>query len=130
MRFLWWILVIVVLGTSIGCTTQTTITDPSQVVFPDTAVSFRRTVEPFMAVTCAFSQCHGDVNPAGGIRLNDYTGILFSRGNLAVPGKPDESLIIQVMDKRIAHGVGTLDRVTPNHYAGMRRWIFEGALNN
>lgn len=130
MRFLMWAGTLCSIAGLSACSSQPMISDPSQVVFPDSAISFRATVQPFMTVTCAFSQCHGEMSPAGGVRLNDYTGILFSRGNLAVPGKPDESLIIQILDKRIAHAASVLDRVNANHYAGMRRWISEGALNN
>lgn len=115
---------------TVGCTSNPTITDPSQVVFPDTGVSYRSNVQPFMAVTCAAAGCHAETNAAGGVRLNSYEGIMFSRGNLAVPGKPDESLIIQVMDRRIAHSNSVIDRVTPNHLRGMRAWITAGALNN
>jgi len=119
----------ILLGAS-ACSTNT-ITNPQDVVFPDSGVSYIRHVQPFLTLSCGFAACHGDANPAGGVRLTSYTAVMFtSRPNLAVPGKPDESLIIQVLDKRIPHSIAVLDRVTSNQYRGMRRWITEGAINN
>lgn len=110
---------------------SSTITEPQDVVFPDSNVSFRGQVLPFMAVTCGVGGCHGDVAPAAGIRLTSYSTLMFDRPNLVVPNKPDESLIIQVLDGRLAHPWGSLHTViTAAQIKGMRTWILEGALNN
>lgn len=113
-----------------ACSGQPMLTSPEQIVFPDSAVSYRNHVQPFLTLTCAFAACHGDVNPAGGVRLTTYFTLFSDRANLLVPGAPDESLIIQVLDRRIPHSLDVLRPVNSNHIAGMRRWITEGALNN
>lgn len=108
-----------------------TITEPQDVVFPDSNVSFRGQVLPFMAVSCGVGGCHGDVAPAAGISLTSYSTLMFGRPNLVVPGKPDESLIIQVLDGRLVHPWGNLQTlVSAAQVKGMRKWISEGALNN
>lgn len=108
-----------------------TITEPQDVVFPDSNVSFQGQVLPFLAVTCGVGGCHGDVAPAAGIRLTSYSTLMFDRPNLVVPGKPDESLIIQVLDGRLAHPWGNLQTlVSTAQIKGMRTWVVEGALNN
>lgn len=113
-----------------SCSSQPMLTSPEQIVFPDSAVSYRNHVQPFLALTCAFSACHGDVNPAGGVRLTTYFTLFTDRANLVVPAAPDESLVIQVLDRRIPHSLDVMRPVNSNHIAGMRRWILEGALNN
>jgi hypothetical protein len=113
-----------------ACSGQPMLTSPEQIVFPDSAISYRNHAQPFLALTCAFAACHGDVNPAGGVRLTTYFTLFTDRANLVVPGAPDESLIIQVLDRRIPHSLDVLRQVNSNHIAGMRLWIREGALNN
>lgn len=110
-----------------GCT-QSTLTNPQSVVFPDTAVSYRAHVLPFLTLACG--QCHGESTKAGGIRLTSYSPLFFDRPNLVVPEKPDESLLSQVLEGIIRHPTGGLDRVLPNQIQGMRAWIKEGAFNN
>lgn len=107
------------------------ITEPQDVVFPDSNVSFRGQVLPFLAVTCAVSGCHGDIGAAAGIRLTSYSTLLFDRPNLVVPGKPDESLLMQVLDGRLLHPWGNIQAVvSTSQVRGMHTWINEGALNN
>ena len=107
------------------------ITQPGDVIFPDTNVSFRAHVQPFLAVSCGVGGCHSDVNPAGRIRLTSYTTLMFDRANLVVPNRPDESLIIQVLDGVYSHPWGLLqERINAYHRRGMRQWVLEGALNN
>lgn len=113
-----------------ACNSGGTITDPTQVVFPESGVSYVRHVKPFLALSCAFSGCHGDIEPAGGIRLTSYTYLFIDRPNLVVSGRPDESLIIQILDQRIPHRFDIVRNVTSAQIRGMRTWISEGALNN
>ncbi|MBU3741122.1 MAG: hypothetical protein FGM24_02435 [Candidatus Kapabacteria bacterium] len=112
-----------------GCSSGT-VTDPSQIVFPERDVSFTQHVRPFLTLSCAFSGCHGDVNAGGGIRLTTYYALFTDRANLVVPGAPDESLLIQTMDERIPHRFDVMRRITADQLRGIRTWISEGALNN
>lgn len=111
----------------IGCP-QNTATDPQQIVFPDTLVSYRSHVAPFLALACG--QCHGSATAAGGIILTDYSSLFFSRPNLVVKYAPEESLLNQVLEQTIAHPVGNLQVLPSNQVVGMRVWVAEGALNN
>jgi hypothetical protein len=62
--------------------------------------------------------------------MTTYYTLFADRANLVVPGKPDESLLIQVLDQRIPHRFDIISRVTPDQLQGLRTWIEEGALNN
>ncbi len=107
------------------------ITQPQDVVFPDSNVRFRGHVQPFLTVTCANGGCHSDITAAGGIRLTSYSSIMFDRPNLIVPSRPNESVIIQILDGILPHPFGNIQQgITANHIRGMRQWVTEGALNN
>jgi hypothetical protein len=121
---------IIVAAAVSGCDSSTSTTNPSDIVFPDTAVSYVRHVDPFLTLSCGFSGCHGEINPAGGVILTTYSGLMFSRPNNIVAGSPDESLVIQVLERVIPHPDAVLTTVNANHRAGMRQWVLEGALNN
>ena len=110
-----------------GCS-QSTVTDPNTIVFPDSLVSYRNHVQPFMTLRCG--QCHGETVAAGNIRLTQYSYLLFDRPNLVVPGAPDESLVVQVLERIIAHPSGQFETISANHIRGVRKWIAEGAENN
>lgn len=107
------------------------VTNPSDIIFPDTNVSFRAHVLPFIALSCGIGGCHADINPAAGIRLTSYSTLMFDRANLIVPGKPDESLVVQILNGTFAHPWGFLqERISANHRRGIIQWVREGALNN
>lgn len=116
--------VLVVLASCTG------ITQPQDVNFPDSNVSYIRHMQPFLSLSCATGGCHDKSEPAGGIDLTDYSGLHFSRPNLVVSYKPDESLIMQSIDQTITHRFDIMSRVTANQRLGVRRWILEGALLN
>lgn len=119
---------IVLVGSFHAACTNSTVTESQEIVFPESNVSYRNHVDPFLTLACG--QCHGTINPAGDIVLTTYDGLLFSRPNLVVPGKPDESLLIQVLELVLNHPVGNLAGIPPNQVNGMRTWVEEGAEQN
>ncbi|MBK9182864.1 MAG: hypothetical protein IPM83_07035 [Ignavibacteria bacterium] len=57
--------------------------------------------------------------------------MISDRPNLIVPGRPEESTVIQVLEGKLGHPVGELpQRVSSAQVQGMRQWVKEGALNN
>jgi len=115
-------------GAGVASCSNGTVNDPNNIVFPDSGVSYRNHVDPFLTLSCG--QCHGSVNQAGGIDLTNYSSLFFDRPNLVVPGRPDESLLVKVLEGTIAHTVGNIAQVPQNHVRGTRTWIGEGAQNN
>ncbi len=104
------------------------ITDPRQIVFPESNVSFGQHVLPLMNVSCAFSGCHGS-SPARNIRLTTYTDILSFPG-LVLAGRPQQSTLSLVMDGSIPHPPSFQASLTANHTNGIKTWIREGARSN
>ncbi|HPI19462.1 MAG TPA: hypothetical protein PKY56_03755 [Candidatus Kapabacteria bacterium] len=110
---------------------STIIDGSSNVVFPDSLVSFQTHVYPFMKSTCSYQGCHSDESQAGGIRLTDYfsyseTGAL----GVVVPYKPDNSRLVQKIEGTSPHLTYVYWKITDNQKKGIRQWILEGAKNN
>jgi len=117
-------------GLLLAFTSCTGLTQPQDVNFPDSNVSYVRHMQPFLGLSCATGGCHDNSNPPGGIDLTDYTGLMFSHPSLVVSKEPDQSLLIQSIEQRIIHPYDIMSRVTDNQRRGVRRWVLEGALQN
>lgn len=109
---------------------DTTGPDISAIVFPEKNVSYMHQVEPFMKYNCAYLGCHGINSP--GEELSDYN-YLLSATSYIIPGNPDASLVIQILERRLPHPANYpvyFANITTNQIQGMRVWIAEGASNN
>lgn len=102
------------------------------VVFPDSLVSYTQHIEPFLRVKCSFCPCHCLSPQNGASVMTDYFA-LFSSENLGliIPLKPDNSLIVQVIEEKIPHNpYFQANYINANQKHGIRQWIIEGAKNN
>ncbi len=110
-----------------------TISSADDIVFPEENVSWQNHVQPFLKFTCAYQGCHSSNTQAAGIVLDDYFQMNNSMsGALVIPGKPDQSYLIQMLDGKFEHRYGYIWRpkVNDNHKQGMRTWVEEGAQFN
>ncbi|GBD06451.1 hypothetical protein HRbin21_00243 [bacterium HR21] len=112
-----------------GCTQAPFPAGPPAVVFPDSNVSFRRHVQPFLRTSCAQIGCHSTQSRAGGVAMEEYAQ-LWERPGLIVPGEPDQSVLQQILERRLPHQPDPSQLSTENQRRGVRRWIAEGARNN
>jgi hypothetical protein len=110
---------------------QQQITDPSQIVIPASNVSFERNLLPLFNLTCNAAGCHSSDSRAGGVALTSYFEVVFNRPGLVIAGKPEQSLLAQIMDianaGRPPHLQSFQNRITQNHINGVKTWIREGA---
>lgn len=108
-----------------GCISGTSITQPQDVVFPDSNVRYQQHVQPLLQLGCAFNGCH-----AGGTRIPlDTYFALFQTPGLVIPGKPESSILVQVITGTLPHTY-PLTSITGNHKRGISTWVREGANNN
>ncbi len=106
-----------------------TITDPSDVVFPDSNVSYRSQVFPLLSLSCAYIGCHNDESAAGNLRLTSYS-VMFQHAGLIIPKYPDKSTLIQTIEGTLPHRATYYQVFNENQKKGMRVWVTEGAKNN
>ncbi|WP_437205690.1 DUF1553 domain-containing protein [Planctomicrobium sp. SH664] len=92
-------------------------------------LSFERDIRPIFRAHCFM--CHGEAGHTEGsldVRLRRLLVTGGDSGAAIVPGKPDESLLIErVRSGEMPPGKETA-KVTPAELATLERWIAEGAL--
>ena len=98
-------------------------------MFPASKVSYQQHVRPLLELTCAFSGCHDSETAARGVDVTGYFQ-LTSRAGLIIPGKPDNSLLNQILEGKQGHLPTFQQRITSDQIRGVRQWVLEGALNN
>lgn len=116
------------LGMASACS-DNLITDPGQIVMPDSNVKYRDHIQPVFNLSCSFSGCHDAATRAGGLALTSYID-LFMRGGLIIPGNPDASLLVQMLQGKQFHPPTFQGRINQNHVNGIATWVREGAKNN
>src|SRR5689334_11848135 len=88
-----------------------------------------RDVKPLLMKKC--SACHGAVRQKAGLRLDAAALILkgTKRGPVVAPGKPDESLLIEVVDDDPARmpPKGEGEHLSAKEIALLKDWIRLGA---
>jgi hypothetical protein len=65
----------------------------------------------------------------GSVDVTSYYA-LTGRAGLIIPGKPDISLLNQILEGKQAHMLSFQDRVNSSQIKGLRQWVLEGAKNN
>ncbi len=87
---------------------------------------FNRDIRPILSNACF--KCHGPATQKGGVRLDALN--LAKKKNAIVPGKPDESVLVE----RIVAGdddrmppADSGPRLTPAQVAALKQWIASGA---
>lgn len=106
------------------------ITDPGQIVFPESGVSFGRQVMPLFDLGCNHSGCHNEIDQAGGVSLASYFD-LFRRPGLVLPGDSTGSVLGQIVGERLPHLEVPIPLIiNHNQRRGIQVWIQEGASNN
>ncbi|MFP4368358.1 MAG: hypothetical protein ACOC2K_01865 [Bacteroidota bacterium] len=105
------------------------LTTNDDLIFPETDVTFRDHVYPFLKTKCSYQGCHGPTTP--GVRtLETYENLTVDFPILVRPGEPENSRFMQYIDGTIPHrGTGFREGyITDNQIEGIRIWIKEGAV--
>jgi len=123
------ILAAIVFSIVLNSCSDNIITSPDQIVFPQENVRYQQHVRPLLELTCAFSNCHDSETAAAGVDVTGYFQ-LTSRAGLIIPGRPDNSLLIQILEGKQGHLLTFQNRITDAQKRGVRQWVLEGALNN
>ncbi len=126
MRQLYLIAAFVVCISINGCS-DGAISDPDQIVFPPSDVSFARHVQPLLTLSCAFSGCHDSERPENNyVALTSWVGVRNIRV-VNLGGDTACGLIRVVFGRQFHSGIV---RVNANQREGLKTWVLEGAQNN
>ncbi len=113
----------------LSCGKDSNPTGASEIVFPDSNVSFTRHVLPFFQTKCALAGCHDDQTRAGNLSLTSYMA-LTARSEIVRPGNSNNSVLAQKIDGRLPHTDPLPITLNTNQIRGIKKWIDEGAKNN
>ncbi len=106
---------------------ENSITVPSDIVFPDSNVSYVNHVEPLMKFTCAAGGCHNAFDYKAGLALDTHYGLTTAwSGAMVIPGKPEQSVLIQILERKVPHSLIIDFRINDNQLNGLKTWIKEG----
>ena len=104
----------------------------SNIVLPDSNLSYSHDIDPLFTQTCLGSQCHSGSAPAKGLDLDppSYSNLLFHVPQLVTP-RDTNSLLLQRLDGRLPPQMPTNQTpLTQNQIHGVKQWIKEGAKDN
>ena len=97
------------------------ITDPAGVEF------FEKQVRPILSARC--QGCHGPAKQKGGLRLDARETALAggSTGPAVVPGKPNESLLVDAINYGETYHMPPKSKLPPEEIATLTEWVQRGA---
>ncbi len=113
---------------------QKNTTEPNNVIYPDSNLSFIQHIHPIFMDHCAFSGCHESVSPANGLDLETLNPTFNSaNGPAVIPFNAEQSLLYRLL---LSDYLG-LPRMPPgrapipdNQIRAIGTWIDEGAIIN
>ncbi len=122
----------VILAMFTGCGKKTT--TPSEIVYPDTNLSFIQHIHPIFLDNCAASGCHESATPAAGLDLETLSPTFNSVDRpVVIPFDADQSRLYRLLLSdymgipRMPRGRGPLP---DNAIKAIGTWINEGASIN
>lgn len=110
-------------------TTAGNVTDIDSIVFPDSKVSYNKTIQPLFNIGCALNDCHAAQSKKGNLDLSDYYGIQQRFFDVVIKRDTVGSRIIWYIDGRQPSQQWHRP-LNPNQVKGFKTWIMEDATNN
>ena len=106
----------------LACVTPLCADQPEQ----DRLEFFEKEIRPLLSERCF--KCHGEQKAKSGLRLDSRAAILNGgdTGPAAVPGKPDQSLLVQAIRHQNGLEMPPKEALKPNQIENIARWIQSG----
>ena len=117
----------------VSCKDQTSQNHTSNIVFPDSNVSFSKHVEPLFQQTCSGAGCHGGSQPAANLNLevNMWHSLIDYSPAIIIVKKGNNSPLVMYLDGRLSPQMPLRSQpLTTNQINGVKKWIDEGANPN
>lgn len=119
--------------TVLSCADENNQTYTSDIVFPDSLISFSKHVEPLFRQTCVSTQCHGGSQPAANLNLEygTWRSLIDYQPKIVLPFHGSTSPLVMYLDGRLSPQMPFRNKaLTTNQINGVKRWIDEGAQAN
>jgi hypothetical protein len=119
----------------LSCKDQTNQNLTSNIVFPDSLVSFNRQVGPLFQQTCVAGGCHGGSQPAANLNLeiDAWHSLIDYLPPIIIVKNSNNSPLVMYIDgsnRRSPRMPLNSQPLTTNQINGVKKWIDEGAKNN
>lgn len=117
----------------LSCEDELTGTGVSDVVFPDSGVSYAQHVDLLFQQSCVSTLCHGGADPASQLNLEfpSYRALIDHSPRLVLAGDAANSLLILRLIGEVGERMPLRQKpLTDNQINGIQTWINEGAINN
>ena len=98
---------------------------------PKTDPTYTNDIRPFLATYCA--ECHNQNRAEDGYAVDTFAGLTRSgkKGAIVVPGKPDESLLVKLLQPGRKHMPPEKSpQPTPEQMSKVAAWITAGAADD
>lgn len=100
------------------------------IVFPESNISYYRTIQPLFNIACATSGCHDVFTQSSNLDLSSYSGIRQRYYDVVIPGDTTLSILIWSIEARPGAALMPPTRsLTLNQIKGFKQWIMEGATD-
>lgn len=113
-----------------SCKGDNTVNSLDDIVFPDSKISYDRTVQPLFNIACSYTSCHDSRTAAGSLDLTSYSGVLQRSYDVFIPHDTTLShLVWRIEGKYGLPPMPPTRALTENQRRGLKQWIIEGATD-
>ena len=104
------------------------VSDIEKIVFPESKISYYRTIQPLFNIGCAVTECHDVKSKASNLDLSDYIGIKQRFYDVVRVRDTVNSRLVWYVDGRLISSQFHRPLNT-NQIKGFKKWIMEGATD-
>ncbi len=121
-------LALAVLGADCKDTVAGSVSNIDKITFPDSRISYNRTIQPLFNIGCAVTGCHDVPSKASNLDLSDYIGIKQRFYDVVIVRDTVKSRLIWYIDGRLTSSQWHRP-LNVNQIKGFKKWIMEGATD-
>ncbi|HAP35579.1 MAG TPA: hypothetical protein DCQ28_06395 [Bacteroidetes bacterium] len=111
-------------------TTTNSISNIDKIIFPESNISYYRTIQPLFNIGCAIDGCHDVKTKAANLDLSDYLGLKQRFYDVVIVRDTSKSRLIWSIEGQFGSSPMPPQRsLTANQIRGFKKWIMEGATD-
>lgn len=127
-RFLSLVILLGLLSSSCKDTVAGSVSNIDKITFPDSKISYKRTIQPLFNIGCAINGCHDLATKSSNLDLSDYVGIKQRFYDVVIVRDTVKSRLIWYIDGRLTSSQWHR-LLNVNQIKGFKKWIMEGATD-